>query len=114
MVSIDRVERGVVSYLDSEIMSKLPVDGWRKVAAGTGLTILIRRGRQMLEQYKTNPILNGTGIMSQSGDIDLDALSDALKQNIPEQGFRVVVPALGTLTFVKSDVDALKTHIMNS
>ena len=114
MVSIDRVERGIVAYIDKEIMSKLPVDGWRRVAAGAGLTIAVRRGRQMLEQYKENPILNGMGIMNQAGDIDLDALRDALKANIAEQGFRVQVPALGVLTFKQADVDAIYNLIMNS
>lgn len=111
MVAIDKVEQGVAAYLDSELMPQLPKSGFEKVLAGTAISLVIRRSRNILEGYKNNKTIQMLKLMDENGNVDVDVLAEELKKNIPQEGVKVEVPLIGALTFRKEDVDKLYEYI---
>ena len=41
MVSIDRVSKGIANYMDTELMAKLPANGWERVVIGAAIGIAL-------------------------------------------------------------------------
>lgn len=110
MVTIAQIEKGVATYLDSEIMPKFPA-GLEKVLAGTAASLAIRRSGNIIAGYKDNKAVQMLGIMDKDANVDIDILAEELKKNIPQEGFKVDVPIIGILTFHKEDVDKLYEYI---
>lgn len=112
MVPINKIERGIASYLDAELMPQFSGNGIEKVIAGTAVSLALRKTGAIIASYKDNNIVKMLGIMDDNGNVDIDTLSDELKKNIPKEGVKVDVPMLGTMTFHKDDVDKLHDYIM--
>lgn len=111
MVTIDKIEKGVAAYLDSELMPQLPETGIQKVIVGAAMSILIRRFGTILESYKDNQLVKALGVMDSDGGVDIDILAEELKNNMPKEGVKVDVPVIGAITFKKSDIDKLYEYI---
>lgn len=111
MVTIGKIEQGVAAYIDSELMPKLPSTGLEKVLAGTAIGLAIRRSGKIIESYKDNKTVQMLGIMDAEGNVDVDALAEELKKNVPADGVKVDVPIIGVMTFHKDDVDKLHEYI---
>lgn len=112
MVSIDRIERGVAKYLDTELMPQLRSGGFERVLVGTAASLVIRKAGAMVASYKDNKVVKMTGIMDDDGNIDVDAIATELKNNISDAGVKAEIPVIGTVTFHKDDVDKLREYIM--
>lgn len=113
MIPIKTIEKGVASYLDNELMSKLPATGLERVLIGTAISLGIRRSEQTILGLKDNKVIQTLGIMDTEGNVDVDVVAEELKKNIPNDGVKVDVPMIGGLTFHKSDVDKLYQYIMD-
>lgn len=107
MVSIDSVERGLARYIDREILPAIRTDGIKGFAIGAGASLLIKRGGNLLRAYAQNPLLQQMGIVTPDGAVDLDALRDAARDNIPASGLVVELPMGVTLRITTSDVDSI-------
>lgn len=114
MVPISKIEAGIARYLDAEMLTQLPKDGWRRVAVGAAISIVIKRASAAAQGMTGNKMLNDMGILMQDGNVDLETLRDAIKAQIPDCGMKETVPILGTLTFYRRDVDTLYEYIMAS
>ena len=101
MVSIDRIKDGAAYYVDRNIMSRYPADGWQKVIAGsvTALTI-----NNFAEKIRNNPDIKALGLISDEG-IDVDTLAMEIKRRMPPGGMRVSIPMLGEAVFYESDIN---------
>lgn len=111
MVSIEKIEQGVANYLDKELMPQLNNNDWERVVVGTAVSLAIRKSGTIVAGYKDHKVVKMLGIMDEKGDVDLETLVPELKKNIPQSGFKVDVPVIGTLTFHKEDVDKLYEFI---
>lgn len=107
MVSIDSVERGFAKYIDKEIMPSIKTDGVKGFTIGTAASLLVKRGGNLLRWYAQNPMLQQMGLVTADGAVDLDALRDAAKSNIPVGGLLVELPMGITIRVNASDVDSL-------
>jgi hypothetical protein len=107
MVSIESVERGLARYIDKEIMPAIKTDGVKGFAIGTAASLLVKRGGNLLRAYAQNPMLQQMGLVTADGAIDLDAIRDAAKQNIPQSGMAVDLPMGISLRINTADVDSL-------
>lgn len=112
MVSIDKIEYGVASYLDAELMPQLQNNGIEKVLIGTTVSLIIRKSGAIIAGYKDNKLVKMLGIMDSEGNVDVDILAEELKKNISKEGIKVDIPVVGTMTFHKEDVDKLYDYIM--
>lgn len=107
MVSIESVERGLARYIDKEIMPAIKTDGIKGFAVGTAASLLVKRGGNLLRGYAQNPMLQQMGLVTTDGAVDLDALRDAAKSNIPVGGLLVELPMGISLRINTADVDSL-------
>lgn len=112
MVSIDKIEKGVASYLDGELMPKLQSNGWEKVLVGTAASLAIHRTGAIIAGYKDHKLVKMLGIMDDEGNVDVEVLAAEVKKNIPKDGVKVDIPIIGIMTFHKDDVDKLCEYIM--
>ena len=114
MVSIGRVERGIASYLDREMLPKLDADGLQGFGIGVATSILIKRVGHIVNSLKNNNIMQMLGVFDGKGNVDIDILRDAVKENISDNGRKMSFSILGSFTFYKSDVDILYNCIMEA
>ena len=101
MASIEMVKDGVGYYVDKNIMSKYPADGWQKVLAGSVAALAINN---YADKLKSNPAIKALGIVSDDG-VDIDTLSREIKRRMPTSGIRVDIPMLGEAVFYENDID---------
>lgn len=114
MVSVEKIERGLASYLDKELMPQLPAEGAKRILAGTAVSIIIKRSGSMIEQLKENKILLALGIVDEVGNVDLELLKDEIKNQMTDSGLRLEIPFIGAITFKREDVDLLYRSIINA
>lgn len=114
MVSSTSIEKGIASYLDNELMPKLPLEGIKRVALGTAVGVIIKRAGFMLENLKDNQMLLAFGIVDGQGGFDLELLQQEAKKQISDAGFNIDIPLIGSITFKKEDVDLLYNHILRN
>jgi hypothetical protein len=113
MASLQQIESGIAAYLDSELMTKLPQDGFQKVIAGTAISLAIRKSSTIFNDVLNSSFVKMLDIVDESGDVDIDILKEELKKNMPETGVKAEFPMIGKMTFHKSDVDKLYTYIVS-
>jgi hypothetical protein len=111
MVSIDSVERGVARYIDNEVLPTIKTDGIKGFAIGTAASLLVKRGGNLLRGYTKNPMLQQMGLVTADGAVDLDALRDAVRDNIPAGGLLVELPMGISIRINTADVDSLYRSI---
>lgn len=112
MVSIDQIEKGIANYLDAELIQQLPANGFQRVIAGVGLSLLIKRSSVLAEKVKSNSFIQLLGIFDENGNVDIDTLRDEIKKQMPADGIKIDVPGVGIVNFTKSDVDSVYSYIL--
>ena len=68
---------------------------------------LNQQGCNLLRWYAQNPMLQQMGLVTADGAVDLDALRDAARDNIPAGGLLVELPMGISLRINTTDVDSL-------
>lgn len=111
MVTVNQIEKGLASYVDTELASLLPDNTIQKVIAGTAISLMIRKSGSSIETLRQNQFVQMMDIFDEDGKIDIDTLAEELKKNIPQKGVKVELPMLGTLTIKAEDIDKLHEHI---
>ncbi len=108
MVRIDRVQSGVLAFIDREIMPAL--SGWEKVIVGGGICLAAGNLPAIISKY---PVLDTIGIYdAENGAIDVDALYNAMLPYIGNDRFPVKIPMTGiTIKFGRPELDALYRSI---
>lgn len=114
MVHVSKIEQGLASYLDAELMPSLPNSGIQKVLVGTAMSVMIKKSSNIVEELKNNSFVKMLGLIDDHGNVDIETLRTEFKKNMPEEGVKIEIPVVGTMTFTKDDVDTLYDHIMKS
>lgn len=107
MVSIESVERGLARYLDEDVLPSLPRDGIKGFGIGMAASLLVKRGGNILRAYASNPYLQQMGLITPDGAVDVDAIREAAKANIPPTGLAVDLPAGICLRVKAEDIDRI-------
>lgn len=116
MATISEIENGLARYLDLEMVGQLPENSIQRVLMGVGVALFIKNGEANIASMLENPIIEMMGVVSKDndGDIDIniDAIRDELKKQIPDSGIEYEHRFLGKMTFHKDDVDKLYNYIV--
>ena len=112
MVSVSKVEKGIATYLDREMMPKIDADGLQGFGTGVMMSLMVKRVGGIINSYKDNGVAQALGIFDKKGHIDVDVLREVLKENISDNGRKMTFPIVGSFTFYKGDVDMLYSCIM--
>lgn len=107
MVSIESVERGLARYIDEVFMPSFPRDGVKGFAMGVAASLLVKRGGNLLREYAKAPVLQQMGITSPDGSVDLEAIREAVRGNLPATGLPVDLPMGIVIRIKEDDVEAM-------
>ncbi len=111
MVSIDRVQRGISRYLDTELIGKM--DGINKWLFAAAASAYIGSAPALLGKIRSNKLLAPLDLVSESGDVDIEKIYAHLKPAAAKCPAPITLP-VGTITLTESDVDAIYNYIMQS
>lgn len=106
MVKFEMIKDGIAYYVDKNIMTKYPADGWQKVLAGSVAALAINN---YAEKLRSSSAVRSFGIISDDG-VDIDILAKEIKHRMPSSGIKIDIPMLGEAVFYEADVeDILET-----
>lgn len=111
MVTLQQVQNGIASFLDNELMPMLPQTGLERLMLGTGVSLLLKKNFNKINDLKEQPLIKAMGIFDEEGMVDIDTLKTEIKNNLTDEGVKIEVPMIGNLTFKKPDIDKLYTYI---
>lgn len=115
MIPLDRVARGIVNYIDNDLLAQAPDDSLKKIGFGVIVAIAARNPLNLIGMFINPDFLCMLGIMNQERNaVDIEALLDELKKRIPSMGVRVNLPLLGPATFTAYDIDKIVNYIMSA
>ena len=111
MVSIDRVQRGVSRYLDTELVGKMEVlNKWLFAAAASAY---IGSAPTLLDKLRSNKLLAPLNLVNEAGEVDVEKIYAHLKPAAAKCPAPITLP-VGTITLTEADVDAIYNYIMQS
>ena len=114
MVTVAQIQNGLATFMDAELMPKLPATGIQKVITGTAVALLIRRSGATIQEYSQHPFIKMLGIVDEKGNFDIDTLKTEVKKQMGDQGFDLDVPMIGTMTFHSADIDKIASYIKSA
>ena len=77
MVSIDRVQRGVSRYLDTELVGKM--DGLNKWLFAAAASAYIGSAPALLDKLRGNKLLAPLNLVNEAGEVDVEKIYAHLK-----------------------------------
>jgi hypothetical protein len=107
MVEYDHIEKGLANYIDSNIMTQFPENGWKRIVIAAAVGIGIKKYIGVL---KDNKMLHTIGLITSEG-ADIETYAEHLKKEIPSAGMVIELPLLGELIMHESDIDEVLKHI---
>ena len=111
MVSIDRVQRGVSRYLDTELVGKM--DGLNKWLFAAAASAYIGSAPTLLDKLRSNKLLAPLNLVNEAGEVDIEKIYAHLKPAAAKCPAPITLP-VGTITLTEADVDAIYNYIMQS
>lgn len=106
MVRYEQVKKGIANYADREIINKLPDGTLKKVLIGSAVAIAINKADDILNPYLNSDIASQMEIVK-DGQIDIDSIASAMKQQITAHGLKVDLPGGINLSFKPEDIDVI-------
>ena len=110
MVTYNQVVNGVSRFVDEEILSKL--QGKAKIALGVGAGIMLKRGENLFNALKEQPLIKMLEIVDENDNIDIEIIYEELKKQMGNGSESFNVPMVGKITLTKDDVDKLYSLIV--
>lgn len=111
MVTIAQVQQGVAKFVDVEIIPRLSTV--EKLVVGGGAGLVTAKLPELMKQYSGNKFVSALGLYgAENGEIDLDAVYNAIKPYITADPIPVTIPYVGLkLKFTQREIDALYRYI---
>ena len=66
MVTIDQTMRGIVRFVDTEILPHLPTG--KGIGAGIMIALIMDGGKERILALRENPVVQMMGVMDETGD----------------------------------------------
>ena len=106
MIPAQRIAAGAAAYIEREILPHLSMS--KALIAGAAAALYLRQIDDIIAK-----IPKGMNITDEYGNVDLDAVCDALKQNMHEP-VPIDLPLIGRMTFDQAEIDKLRRYIMEN
>lgn len=110
MVTLEQVQKGVQTFLDSELIPA--ISGWKKPVVATVAALWLGNFRQTAENFLTGSVGQSLGIY-QDGKVDIDKIYNELSRQFTAP-VPVVIPAVGTVTLTRENLDTLYSLILEA
>jgi hypothetical protein len=106
---------GISRFIDESILSQYPANSMKRILMAGAVSIYLKQSDNLIDTLASNPLFTGLGVMGADGNVNVEALRDALKGEIQKAGFmRVSVPMIGDIDFTPEDVDTLYKFIVEA
>lgn len=116
MATTAQIKRGLGTYIDSEILPKIPGGTFKKIAVGTALGLFLDNVDKMFDG-EDGMLVSLLGIRDRD-EIDVHKISEHLKANMPEEGIKIDLKImgmrLGDMTLYRRDIDDIVRHIVTA
>lgn len=111
MVTIAQAQKGIVAFIDREVVPSLSIV--EKVVVGGGAGLVAAKLPEVLEHYGDNKMVTTLGLYDRErGLLDIDAVYTAVKPYIGADPIPVKVPMIGiTLKVTQRELDSLYKYI---
>lgn len=111
--SIPAIKQGLAGFLDGEFIPKYKKTHSAAVSYGVAVVaaLAIDNLGNIMGQLADHPFVSYLGIVDANHDVDITKLMEFMRKQMPKEGLKVPVPMVGTLSFDKSDVDALEKYM---
>ena len=115
MIPLDKATRGIVNYLDNELLTQISNDSPKKIGFGLFVALAARDPMKLIGMFINPDVLYMLGVINQEHNaIDIEILRDELRKRIPSEGTKMNLPLLGTVTFTAYDIDKMFNYIMSA
>lgn len=111
MVTTEKAIKGLVRYLDNELMSMLPAKGWQRPVCGTAVAMAAKNAGKLIETLKSNKYLVAIGVFNSEGTIAIEDVKNEFVKQLGTEGMIINIPLIGPVTFHQSDVEKLYEYI---
>lgn len=112
MIHKSRVMRGIGSYVDDEIVSKM-AGSWKAWLIGGLAGLAAARADALVGQLANNPMVAALGVVD-GENIDVDAIYTELLKQAQKGSMTIDLPVIGPITFGVADVESLYRHIVGA
>lgn len=119
MVTLDKVERGIIRFVDQDILPHINA-GWNLSFMGTSVTLpaamkkaVFGTAGAMLAK-KASAALSNMGMVAEDGSVDLDVFIREFLPRMPQEGFLIGLPGGDDMRLTSRDVDALHRYIIEA
>lgn len=112
MVHKSKVLRGLGSYVDAEIVSKM-AGSWKAWLIGGAVGLAAARADALIGQLASNPMVTALGLI-EGENIDVDAIYAEMLKQAQKSSMTIELPLIGPVTFGVADVESLYRHIMGA
>ena len=110
MICTAQLVDGAVRYAEAEILPNIPIR--QQFLAGMALALAREKCDTMIRNISKNAAVQLMGLVSESGEVDAEALYRAAKAQFAKtEVLTVNVPMLGEMRFHESDLDRLYAMI---
>ena len=113
MATIAQVQRGIVRFVDNQVITAF--DGWQKVVVSGFAGLMAANLPKIMAMYADNLFLVATGLYDPTtGHVDKDAAYNAFVPNMGDEKIPISIPKLGTIKLGRAEFDCLRRYIMEA
>lgn len=110
MATIQQVQRGFVTFVDTEVACAL--GGWQKAVVAGCAGLVAANANKLMETYGRHPLVAALGVYDPvTGNVDIDALYNAFVPKLAGEKIPISIPMIGTIKLGQPEIDALMRHI---
>lgn len=110
MATIQQVQKGFVTFVDTEVACAFA--GWQKAVVAGCAGLLAANARKLVAEYGKHPFVAALGVYDPSTEtVDMDALYNAFVPKLAGEKLPINIPKIGTIKMGQPEIDALMRHI---
>lgn len=114
MVTKNQIKAGLVKFIDNELINNYPESSMQRVLIGAAIAIIVKNNEKAIDSLTENPFVKMLNVTDENGNIDIEQLRDAIKENMSSNGIVYEDKFLGKIVLDTGDIDKLYSYIINS
>lgn len=108
MITTDQAIRGLMRYIEEELIGKL--EGTKKTLAKAYIALASPNLTDRLLEAKSSPWVAATGLVCEDGRIDIQRAKEALGETFRE-GFMIELPMIGAFRLGTGDLERITRYM---
>lgn len=110
MATIQQVQRGFVTFVDTEVACAF--EGWQRAVVSGCAGLIAANAPKLAETYGNHPIVAALGVYDPTtGNVDVDSLYNAFVPRLAGEKIPISIPKIGTIKMGQPEIDSLMRYI---